>query len=149
MDTDGSVMEGNEIDDLGGGAFRTGSSPEKFSRLDQYVMGLLSPSEVPAWFYVESPISPRDREDPAMAGVTFNGTRRTVMIQDVIEALGPRLPAAGEAPRLHRQAFVFVRRASAVLDERDLARLRSIREQFPAFIRRITENRMTLRATLP
>jgi hypothetical protein len=148
-DTDGSVMEGNDIEDLGGGVFRTGSSPEKFSRLDQYAMGLLSPSEVPAWFYVESPISSRQREDSAIAGLTFNGTRRNVVIQDVIEALGPRVPAAGDAPRLHRQAFIFVRRAGAALDERDLARLRSIREQFPAFIRRITDNRMTLRATLP
>jgi hypothetical protein len=149
MDTDGSVMEGNEIEDLGGGQFRTSSAAEKYSRLDQYAMGLLPPSEVPGWFYVEAPISTHDREDAAVAGHRFNGTRREVIIQNVIEALGPRVPAAADAPRLHRQAFIFVRRASAVLDEQDLARLRAIREQFPAFFRRITDNRMTLRTTLP
>lgn len=149
LDSDGSVMEGNEIEDLGGGVFRTAASAEKFSRLDQYAMGLVPPAEVPGWFYVESPISTHDRETPAIAGTTFNGTRRNVVIQDVIDALGPRVPAAGTGQRLHRQAFVFVRRAGAFLDEQDLARLRSIREQFPAFFRRITENRMTIRATLP
>jgi len=66
----------------------------------------------------------------------------------VIEALGRRVPAAADSPRLHRQAFVFVRRTSAVLDQQDLARLRRIREQFGPFFSRATENRMTVRTTL-
>lgn len=148
LDTDGSVMEGNEIQDLGGGAFRTLAAAEKYSRLDQYAMGLVGPGDVPSWFYVEAPFSFHDRGDPPIAGVTFNGTRRNVIINDVIEALGPRVPSAGESPRLHRQAFVFVRRASAVLDQADLRRLRRIREEFPAFFNRATENRMTVRTTL-
>lgn len=148
MDSDGSVMEGNEIEDLGGGRFRTASTTEKYSRLDQYAMGLVTPAEVPEWFFVESPISSRDRESPAAVGLTFSGTRRNVIIQDVIEALGPRVPAAAEAPRVHRQAFIFVRRASAVLDQRDLTRLRAIRDEFGPFFNRATENRMTVRTTL-
>ena len=55
-----------------------------------------------------------------IVGITINGTRRDVLIQDVIDALGPRVPAAADSPRVHRQAFVFVRRASAVLDPQDL-----------------------------
>lgn len=148
LDSDGSVMEGNEIEDLGGGTFRTASATEKFSRLDQYAMGLVTPAEVPGWFFVESPISTRTAEEPAVAGVTFTGTRRNVIIQDVIEALGPRMPAAEESPRVHRQAFIFVRRPGAVLDQQDLARLRRIREQFGPFVARATENRMTVRTTL-
>ncbi len=148
VDSDGSVMEGNEIEDLGGGVFRTASTTEKYSRLDQYAMGLVPPGDVPSWFFVDVPITSRNREEPAVAGVTFNGTRRNVIIQDVIEALGPRVPAAEESPRLHRQAFIFVRRPSAVLDQLDLARLRRIREQFGPFFSRATENRMTLRTTL-
>ena len=149
LDTDGSVMEGNEIQDLGGGAFRTAAAAEKYSRLDLYAMGAASPAEVPGWFYVDSPFSSHDREDGAVSSHNFTGTRRNVVIQDVIEVLGPRVPAAGDAPRLHRQAFVFVRRAGAFLDQQDLARLRRIREEFPGFFRRITETRMTIRATLP
>ena len=148
MDSDGSVMEGNEIEDLGGGAFRTTSTSEKYSRLDQYAMGLASPAEVPGWFFVDAPISNRDRETGAIAGITFNGTRRDVLIEHVIEALGPRVPAATDAPRVHRQAFVFVRRTSAVLDPQDLARLARIREQFGPFFSRATDNRMTVRTTI-
>ena len=148
LDSDGSVMEGNEIFDLGGGSFRTAATTEKYSRLDQYAMGLVGPEEVPGWFYVESPVSLNDREDGAIAGISFNGTRRDVIIQNVIEALGPRVPSAADSPRVHRQAYIFVRRSSAVLDQQDLARLRRIREQFGPFFSRATENRMTVRTTL-
>lgn len=148
MDTDGSVMEGNDIQDLGGGSFRTAAAPEKFSRLDLYAMGLADAAEVPPWFFVESPIASQSRESSPRAGVSFNGTRRDVLIQDVIDALGPRVPAAADAPREHRQAHIFVRRATAVLDPADLARLGSIREQFGPFFEAATERRMTVRTTL-
>jgi hypothetical protein len=148
VDSDGSVMEGNEIEDLGGGVFRTQSTTEKYSRLDLYAMGLATAAEVPGWFYVDAPIAAHEREDAAVAGITFNGTRRTVLIQDVIDALGPRVPAAGDSPREFRQAYVFVRQSSAVLVASDLARLVRIREQFGPFFSRATEGRMTLRTTL-
>ena len=148
MDSDGSVMEGNEIEDLGGGAFRTTTSTEKYSRLDQYAMGLVTAADVPRWFFVDAPISDWSREDGPTAGIAITGTRRDVLIQDVIAALGPRLPAAADSPRVHRQAYVFVRRASAVESPQDLARLANIREQFGPFFNRATENRMTVRTTL-
>ena len=46
-------MEGNKIDDLGGGAFKTVDAVKRYSALDQYAMGLLSPSQVPDFFYVD------------------------------------------------------------------------------------------------
>ena len=148
VDTDGSVMEGNEITDLGGGQFRTASTTEKYSRLDLYAMGLATAAEVAGWFYVDAPIASRERDDAPLVGLTFNGTRRDVLIQDVIDALGPRVPAAADSPREHRQAFVFVRRPNAVLDPQDLARLGRIRQQFGPFFNRATENRMTVITTL-
>lgn len=148
LDSDGSVMEGNEIDDLGGGRFRTLTTTERYSNLDLYAMGQVSAAEVPAWFYVEAPLASQDRENGTTAGVTFTGTRRDVLIQDVIDALGPRVPSAADSPREHRQAFVFVRRPGAVLDARDLTRLTRIREEFGPFFNRATGNRMTVRTTL-
>lgn len=148
MDSDGSVMEGNEIEDQGGGQFRTMSAAEKYSRLDLYAMGLATPDEVAPWFYVEAPIASRDREDAAVGGITFTGTRRDVLIQDVIAALGPRVPAAADSPREHRQGFIYVRRSTAVQDRRDLELLSRIREQFGPFFLRATENRMSVRTTL-
>ena len=148
MDSDGSVMEGNEIEDQGGGTFRTRTTAEKYSRLDLYAMGLATADEVPTFFYVDAPIAAYDREDGTIANVQFNGTRRDVLMQDVIDAMGPRVPAAADSPRLHRQAYIYVRRASAVLDQQDLTKLSRIREQFPEFFSRATENRMTVRTTL-
>ena len=148
LDSDGSVMEGSEIDDLGGGSFRTAAAPEKYSRLDLYAMGVATEAEVPRSFFIDAPISSRTRESAPLVGTTITGTRRDVLIQDVIDALGPRVPAAADSPRLHRQAFVFVRQASAVLDSRDLTRLARIREQFGPFFSRATEGRMTVRTTL-
>jgi hypothetical protein len=147
-DSDGSVMEGNEILDLGGGSFRTAPITEKYSRLDMYAMGLATAAEVPSWFYVESPLSSHDREEGTTANITFNGTRRNVLIQDVIDALGPRVPAAADSPRVYRQAYVFVRRRSAFQNPQDLTRLSRIREEFGPFFSRATEGRMTLRTTL-
>ena len=150
VDTDGSVMEGNEIQDLGGGQFRTTSASEKFSRLDLYAMGLATPDEVPAWFYIESPISSHNREDGPEPGVSITGTRREVLIQDVIDAMGPRVPAAADAPRQIRQAYIYISRPSNIeqLRLRDLRSLARMREEFPAFFSRATENRMTVRTTL-
>ena len=55
FDSDASVMEGNDIEDLGGGSFRTVATVQRYSALDQYAMGLLRDSEVPPFFWVESP----------------------------------------------------------------------------------------------
>ena len=87
--------------------------------LDQYAMGLVSPSDVPPFFYVADPINmseQKDRESAPDIGVTFNGTRRDVLIDDVIAIHGPRLPSRRNPPRIHRQAFVYVVGAGRAVD---------------------------------
>src|SRR5204862_1944275 len=76
FDSDASVMEGNDIEDLGGGSFRTVDAVKRYSRLDQYMMGAIPPSQVPTFFYVESPVSASGKV-PASApqiGASFTGT---------------------------------------------------------------------------
>ena len=80
-------MEGNDIEDLGGGSFRTVGAVQRYSLLDQYAMGLVPPSQVPPFFYVENPVNVvpnRGHGDAPQVGVTFNGTRRDVLIEDII-----------------------------------------------------------------
>ena len=58
FDSDASVMEGNDIEDLGGGQFqhrRTRSSATAGSISTRW--GWCRPSAVPTFFYVESPVS--------------------------------------------------------------------------------------------
>ncbi len=61
VDSDASVMGGNDIEELGGGRFETVSAVERYSALDQYVMGLRHDFEVPPFFHVESPLNDRRR----------------------------------------------------------------------------------------
>ncbi len=151
MDSDASVMEGNDIEDLGGGSFRTIAAGERYSRLDLYGMGLVGPNDVPAVFYVDAPtnVSPsRDRESAPRVGVTFTGTRRTVLIQDIVAAVGARQPSVDGSPKQHRQAWVYVIGRGTTPSQADLTRLERMRQAFEPYFRRITDNRMTLTTSL-
>jgi hypothetical protein len=151
MDSDASVMEGNDIEDLGGGSFRTIAAAERYSRLDLYGMGLVGPGDVPAVFYVDAPtnVSPsRDRESAPRVGVTLNGTRRTVLIEDIVSAVGARQPSVDASPKQHRQAWVYVIARGTTPSQADLTRLDRLRRDFEPYFRRITDNRMTLTTAL-
>jgi hypothetical protein len=143
LDSDASVMEGNDIEDLGGGQFRTVDAVRRYSRLDQYIMGLIPASSVPTFFYVESPTSPKVPGDAPSIGVSFTGTRRDVLIDDVVAANGPRIPSPADAPKAHRQAFIYVVSSGRSTDAAQVAKLDKIRSQWEAFFLLATENRMT------
>ena len=145
FDTDASVMEGNDIEDLGGGSFRTVAAEERYSPLDQYVMGLRDDHEVPPFFYVEAPTNadpPARGAGSPQVGVTFNGTRREVLIEDVIEVEGPRVPNADESPRVQRQAFVYIVRGGRDPNPDHVAKLDRIRQQWEPFFHAATDERM-------
>ena len=151
VDSDASVMEGNDIEDLGGGEFRTVAAEERYSALDQYAMGLRHDYEVPPFFYVESPTnaSPpaRNTSSPEI-GVTFNGTRRDVLIQHIIEVEGPRVPNADQSPRVHRQAFIYVVGRGSTADPDELAKLETIRRQWEPWFSEATDGRMRVETRL-
>jgi len=145
VDSDASVMEGNDIEDLGGGSFRTVAAVQRYSRLDQYAMGLIPDSQVPTFFYVDNPVNivpSRDSESAPRVGVTFNGTRRDVLIQDVIAIHGPRVPSSAESSRVHRQAFLLVVGAGRNPDNGQIAKVDRIRRAWESFFLRATEGRM-------
>jgi hypothetical protein len=144
MDSDASVMEGNDIEDLGGGSFRTVGAVSRFSLLDQYAMGLIGPNEVPPFFYVQSPANTtRTRSSAPQIGLTFNGTRRDVLIQDLIAVMGDREPSAAASPRIHRQAFVFVSSSGNTPSAETIAKVDRIRLAWESFFLEATDGRMT------
>src|SRR5262249_20792880 len=106
FDSVASVMEGNDIEDQGGGQFRTVDAVKRYSRLDQYIMGAIPPSQVPPFFYVESPNSTKLATDSPQIGVSFTGTRRDVLIDDVIAVNGSRSPSSGETSKVFLQACI-------------------------------------------
>lgn len=143
-----SHMEGNDIEDLGGGRFRTLRSSLRYSPLDQYLMGLRAPEEVPPFFVVRNPGgTDTDPTRSPQSNVFFSGTRRDVTVNDVIAALGPRDPPPGAARAPFRQAFVYVAVGEAP-DPAALARLERIRAAFPDFFARSTDGRGSVANTL-
>jgi len=144
FNSDASVMEGNRIQDLGGGSFRTVGAVEKYSLLDQYAMGLVRDIDVPPFFYVESPANIQPAATASSAprvGVTFNGTRRDVLIQDVIEVMGQRVPSADDSPKLLRQAFLFVVSRGRTPAAAAIAKIDRIRRAWESFFTTATEGR--------
>jgi hypothetical protein len=151
MDSDASVMEGNDIEDLGGGNFRTRGAVSRYSRLDQYAMGLVGESDVPPFFYVESPVNVQPSRTSTSApetGVTFSGTRRTVLISDVVAAMGARSPSFRDSARVHRQAFVYVISGGTTLAAADVSKIDGFRRAWEPFFARAVENRMRVETRL-
>lgn len=145
FDSDASVMEGNRIEDLGGGSFRTVAAVERYSLLDQYAMGLVDKREVPPFFYVQSPtnvVPLRSATSAPDVGVTFNGTRRDVRIDDVIAAVGDRAPSAADSPRVHSQAFIYVVSAGRAVDPEAITKVDRIRVAWDQFLSAATDFRM-------
>lgn len=154
FDSDASVMEGNQIEDRGGGRFETVDFARGFSALDQYVMGIRAPQEVPPFFFVDGADDFRPNRSfrfstAPEAGVTFTGVRRDVRIEDVMAEMGPRVPDHTRAPRRLRQAFVLVGDVQAPATEARRRAVARIRANFEEDYSRATDGRASVDSTLP
>lgn len=153
FDSDASVLEGNRIEETSGGRFATVDIARGYCALDQYLMGLRAPEEVPPFFYVDQP----DDFRPARAfkfssgpevGVSFTGRKREVRVEDVVAALGPRVPDAHAAPHLLRHAFVLVADEVAGATRARVQALARIRSRFSPWYAEATEGRGAADSTL-
>ena len=113
FNTDASVLEGNAIRDHGPEArprFETFAASQTYSALDKYLMGFFDPDEVMPSFLVEDPSfsSSAARSRSPEVGVTFNGVRKEVRIEDIVAAHGDRRPDTSVSQRHFRYAFVLV-----------------------------------------
>jgi hypothetical protein len=147
FDSDASNMEGNDIQDLGNGNFRTVGAVSQYSALDQYAMGLRTASEVPPMFLVTGVTSGQNPEDAPKIGVDVRGTRKEVRITDVVAAMGARRPDAATAPKTFRQAFVYVVAQTRETSD-ELSKLERIRGAWETFFADSTGGRGTMNARL-
>jgi len=122
---------------------------DRYSPLDQYLMGLRPSAEVPPFFVVRTPSATSDTSpgrDPQV-GVSFSGMRRDVSIEEVVAALGPRQPAFGEAPNRFRQAFVLVS-VGGPPDPALAEKVERFRQAWEAYFVRSTEGRAAIETRL-
>jgi len=149
MNSSGSHDEGNQIDDLGGGAFRTGLGSQRYGPLDQYLMGLRPSAEVPPFFVIRNPVldGVQSPERPHQSNVDIKGTRKDVTVADVIAAMGPRSPAPSPNPPAWRVVFLYVTQGDPI-DAAGIALVNTIRSQFEGYFPVSTDGRLSVETRL-
>ncbi len=108
-----SVMYGSCITDNGNGTFTLRGCPRKYSQIDQYLMGLRSPADVAPMMVLENPSDPGKGVDslpPAAnaSGTTVTATRHDITADEIVRAMGARIPAVPNARTCWRVAFIVV-----------------------------------------
>jgi hypothetical protein len=150
FNSDASLLEGNRIADngeFGQPRFTTVATTQGFSLLDQYLMGLVPPAAVPPTFYVANPSIFVQSRSP-QTGISFDGTRRDVLIDELVERYGSRQPDHEIAQRHFRVAIVLVTRAGSPAFAGSLAKVDRFRREFAPYFERVTGGRASVDTSL-
>jgi hypothetical protein len=144
FNSEASLLEGNRIQDNGGAAsprFITTKTVEGYSPLDQYLMGFRAAAEVAPTFLVnETTVSAARAPQP---GVSFNGQRRDITVDDLIAVYGRRIPDYTVSQRHFRFGFIILTAAGAAPPADAIAQVDAYRTQFESFYAGATSNRAT------
>jgi len=147
---DTSVMGGGWFLDQGNGSFRTADFRSRgYSWWELYLMGLASPSELPPWFYV------RNAQPSLASGLTpainrnYTGIRKDVTINQLIAAMGPRIPSFEESQRTFRMLFVIVEQPQTPASEQQIAAVAGYAAEFKRRFAMMTGNRGRIATGLP
>ena len=149
FNSEASVMEGNRIRDNGEGAFprfTTTATVQGYAPLDQYLMGLRAPDEVPPTFVV-TPASVQASRPP-QTGVSFNGQRLNVTVDDIIAIEGRRTPDHSVSQRRYRFGFVLIGAAGTEIPAETVAKVERYRAAFEQFFSTATSDRATADASI-
>ncbi len=149
FNSEASLLEGNRIEDLGEATnprFRTTATVEGFSPLDQYLMGLRAPGDVPPTFLVQNSGLSTALTSPRV-GATFGGTRRDVPVDELIAAEGRRTPDHTVEQRRYRIGFVLIVPAGTTPSAADLAKVELYRTEFERAWPRYSGGRASMDST--
>lgn len=125
LNSGASVEYGNQWRDNGNGTFTSVAGRQFFSPLDLYLMGMYRKEEVPPFFLIDNPDI--DRERLPLNDVTISGVRKTITIDDVVAAEGPREPDAANAQKEFRLGFVLLSRPGIPATDAQLTAVNNIR----------------------
>ncbi|HOW51681.1 MAG TPA: hypothetical protein PLV42_06520 [bacterium] len=151
-----SAMYGSHVVDNGDGSFtQVFSLPRKYGHLDQYVMGLRAPEEVDPTLFIcsssdieqcreGSPAIPAPKTSPDKTYTSGEMYLHSVTIDDVIRAMGPRIPAAADAPKHWNVAFVIINLPGQDPFPNQLERLDTLRIRFQEWFEWATDGRATI-----
>lgn len=149
LESDASFLGGNRIVDGGEATsprFTTTAAVEHFSPLDQYLMGFLPPEEVPPFYLVRN--SGRANNPLPQKGVSFNGARQDIRVDDVIAAEGRRSPDHTMAQRRFRMAVILLIPDASEPDPNDIQQLDRLRQEFETYFTAATSGRGSIETGL-
>lgn len=139
LDSDASLLYGADWREEASGTFTAAAVSKFYSPLDLYLAGFLEPVEVPPFVLLESPGT--DAAQLPLAGASVTATPRTVTVDDVVAAAGPRTPTAADSQKDFRFAFLLLTRADAPATEAHLASLDRLRRAFATRFTALTGGR--------
>ena len=153
-DSDASDMEGNKWQDNGDGTFTTIEATERFSALDQYIMGLRIAADVPGFFFINNPMGTTKTSSSApQTGVTVTGTRKDVTLNQVITCEGSRFPSSGYSginpTTTWKQAFILLVPAGTTAPSSDTTKTDTIRAAWEPYFSTAVGGRGVVDTTLP
>ena len=114
-----------------------------YSYLDLYLMGLISPAEVPDFFILKD-LQPAGRDDNGHR--IFKAKRVKVTVQDVIAAEGPRLPDVEHSQKEFNTGIVLVVEHGKKPTPELVERAKGIREQWMKYWSITTGHRSVMTA---
>lgn len=120
LDADASVQDGHSWRDNGDGSFTVTETMARFSPLDLYGMGLYEADEVPPFFLIEDATYRGQGVNPASTlpvGLTVQGRRTELTIDDIVAANGLRRPTPAESPKEFRMAFILITAPGQTVDD--------------------------------
>ncbi|MBS1855167.1 MAG: hypothetical protein JST11_07365 [Acidobacteria bacterium] len=152
FNSEASLDEGEQILDNGAGQsprFTTAQITQHYSPLDQYLMGFRPGSDVPDTFLVTG-YDPRAVQPTShqLTGISFNGSRLNVTVNDIVQAEGRRTPDSTVAQRHYRFGFILVVPAGSQVSASDLQQVESYRQQFVDFYARAADGNASAETTL-
>jgi hypothetical protein len=112
-----------------------------WSFLDLYLMGLITPAEVPDFFILRN-LAPAGRDGNARP--IFKADRTKVTVQDVIAAEGPRLPDVAHSQRQFNTGMVVVVEHGKTPSKELLERTEGIRLRWMDYWETTTGHRSTM-----
>lgn len=144
LDSDGSFLEGNQLQQSGSSSFSTATPFTKYSGLDLYLMGLIPPEDVKDSFIVQGArdFSPRFSflpESSPQPNIRFKGSALTVRIEDIIAANGARNPDAASSQKKFQHVFVLIVKKDDPASVEDLNYLESVRVQWERYFSEKTD----------
>lgn len=149
-----SVMYGGDITDNGDGTFTYQfDNPKKYGPLDLYVMGFIPPEEVGELFFLCSstdieqcregnPAVPANKTSPD--SVKTGWTKHTVSIEDIIRAMGERVPTSADSPKHFNVAFIIANKEGIMPFPNQLQRLETLRVRFQEWFTWATDGKATI-----